>query len=137
LNLNCGINEVQDKMRIYSNTLISWPHGLHLFQAARMYPGRWHNYYLYRVRQTNPLEFITYSPINLLQENRQYYCYDRFYRDLRPEKLGNSLELVSVHNKTVSFGEELWVHIPKYIKVNDIIAINHTFPTGVPSICLH
>jgi hypothetical protein len=64
-------------------------------------------------------------------------CYDRFYRDLRPEKLGNSLELVSVHNKTVSFGEELWVHIPKYIKVNDIIAINHTFPTGVPSICLH
>ena len=124
-------------MRIYSNTLISWPHGLHLFQAARLYPGRWHNYYLYRVKQINPLEIITYSPINILQENRQYYCYDRFYRDLRPEKFGNSLELVSVNNKIIPFDDKLCIYIPKQIEINDIIAVNHNYPIERPSINYH
>ena len=99
-------------MRIYSNTLLSWPQTLHVFQAARIYPG--------------PLVLTTYSPIDFLQENCQYYCYDKYYRDESCEKYGNRFEMVSVAN------QETWVHIPKNAGATDIIVVQNDRVSGYP-----
>ncbi len=105
-------------MRIYSNTFLAWPHVLHLSQQAYLYPGRWQNYYMYRVRQYNPLMIKTYSPIELLQENRHYYCFNHFHRYTRLERAGNKCE-----NSIINNNLETWVYIPKYAEKGDIIVI--------------
>jgi hypothetical protein len=117
-------------MRIYSNTLLSWPQALHVFQAARIHPGRWLNYYFYKIERVQPLVLTTHSPIEFLQENCQYYCYDKYYRDKRLEKYGNTCELVSDTN------QQIWVHIPKVAGANDIIVVRNDSAKGfsVPSL---
>ncbi len=65
--------------------------------------------------------------------NRQYYCYDNFYRDKRPEELGNSWEMVTVNNKSPPFPEELWINIPKASENNDIIVIKPTLINDEPN----
>ncbi len=117
-------------MRIFSSVLLSWPQVLHVSNAARVYPGRWQNYYVYRIATVNPTQIISYSPIELLQKNREFYCYDRFHRDIRPEALGNVTEIVTVNNKPST---ELWITIPKAVEKNDIIAIHSTIHFGHPS----
>jgi hypothetical protein len=107
-------------MRIFSNILLSWPQVLHVSNAARLYPGRWQNYYIYRIMQRDPAEIISYSPIRLLQENREFYCYDRLHRDTQSEALGTESEMVTVNNTPPT---ELWITIPKAAKKNDVIAI--------------
>lgn len=121
-------------MRLYSNTILSWPSALHAFQASRLYPGRWHHYYFYKIQDINPLVLTTYSPIDLLQENCQYYCYDKYYRDKRLEQYGNTLVAANIHNQQSTFGKETWIHIPKCAEVNDVIAIRNNNVTGLPSI---
>ena len=113
-------------MRIYSNTLLSCPQTLHVFQAARIYPGRWLNYYFYKVERVQPLVLTTYSPIDFLQENCQYYCYNKYYRDESYEKYGNRFEMVSVAN------QETWVHIPKNAGATDIIVVRNDRVSGYP-----
>lgn len=120
-------------MRLYSNTILSWPSALHAFQAARLYPGRWHHYYLYKIQHINPLVLTTYSPIELLQENCQYYCYDKYYRDKRLEQYGNTFEMVSIANQEPDFGKETWVHIPKVAGATDVIVIRNDTAVGFPS----
>jgi hypothetical protein len=120
-------------MRLFSNTKLSWPQTLHLFQAARLYPGRWQNYYLYRIEIIEPVCLTTHSPIELLQENSKYYCYDKYSRDKRPEKFGNNFRLISVLNKEPKFGIENWGHIPKVAEPYDIIAIQNDTLVGYPS----
>lgn len=112
-------------MRIYSNTILSWPKTLHIFQESRIYTGRWNNYYFYRISDIKPLTIYSYSPMELLQENRKYYCYDQFYRDKRIEKIGNIYEKVYVSKKEHPFVKELSVNIPKTIEKDDIIVIKH------------
>jgi|LauGreDrversion4_2_1035121.scaffolds.fasta_scaffold321867_1 hypothetical protein len=120
-------------MRIHSNTLLSWPQVLHAFQAARLYQGRWMNYYFYKINSTQPLILTTHSPIEFLQENCQYYCYDNYYRDKRFEQYGNSFELVNVCNKDPQFAQETWVYVPKTTEPDDIIVIRNDTAFGYPS----
>lgn len=119
---------------MFSNTLLTWPQSLHAFQAARLYPGRWHHYYFYKVYNTQPLVLTTNSPLEFLQENCQYYCYDKYYRDTRLEQYGNQFELVSMTNKESEFAQENWVYIPKAIEINDIIVIRNPTANGTPSV---
>jgi hypothetical protein len=121
-------------MRIYSNTLLSWPTALHVTQTARIYPGRWLNYYSYKISNIEPLVLTTHSPIELLQENCKYYCYDKYYRDCRPEVFGNTLEKINISNQHTEFGKETWAYIPKVADINDIIIIKSNINNGTPSI---
>jgi hypothetical protein len=120
-------------MRIYSNTLLSWPQTIHVFQAARLHPGRWLNYYFYRIERVQPLVLTTHSPIEFLQENCQYYCYDRYYRDKRLETYGNTFVSANIHHKQLGLGEETWVHIPKVAGATDIIVVRNDTALGFPS----
>lgn len=120
-------------MRIHSNTLLSWPQTLHVFQASRLYQGRWMNYYFYKINSTNPLILTTHSPIEFLQENCQYYSYDKYYRDKRIEQYGNSFELVNIKNKETEFAKETWVYVPKAAEPDDIIVVRNDTAIGYPS----
>ena len=112
-------------MRIYSNTLLSWPQLLHVSQVARLQarPGHWHNYYFYRVGARSPTNIITYSPITLLQEDRQYYCYDKLQRNKLPDSWGTVNEMIRINNDPLPFPTEQWVTIPYHAAANDIIVI--------------
>lgn len=121
-------------MRMFSNTLLSWPHTLHAFQAARLYPGRWHHYYFYKIYCRQPLILTTHSPIEFLQENCQYYCYDKYYRDKRIEQFGNEFTLISINSKETNFDVETWGYIPKGAETNDIIVIQSPCAIGTPSV---
>lgn len=123
-------------MRIYSKTPLSWPIVLHVAQAARLYPGRWQNYYFYRVKIREPTLILqTYSPLELLQENSHFYCYDRYNRDKQLEKLGNELTMTYIENSP-PFTEN-YTYVPKPLTNNDILVIRSDFTTGVPGINLH
>ena len=126
------IREICNKMRLYSNTILSWPQVLHAFQVARVYPGQWHYYYFYKIQTINPLILTTHSPIELLQENCNYYCYDKYYRDKRFEKYGNIVVSANIHNKQIRLGEETWVYIPKMAEVDDIIVVQSDTTVGNP-----
>ena len=126
------IREICNKMRLYSNTILSWPQVLHAFQVARVYPGQWHYYYFYKIQTINPLILTTHSPIELLQENCNYYCYDKYYRDKRFEKYGNIVVSANIHNKQIRLGEEIWIHIPKMAEVDDIIVVQSDTTVGYP-----
>ena len=120
-------------MRIYSNTFLAWPQILHLSQLARLYPGRWQNYYMYRIIHNDQLMLKTYSPVELLQENRHYYCYNNcynnYYRYTRLETTGNKYQ-----NSIINNNLETWVYIPKFAEDNDIIVIKSDItPTGAIS----
>lgn len=65
--------------------------------------------------------------------NSHYYCYDKYYRDTRPEQLGNECVMVTINNKAPPFPEELWINIPKGCENNDIIAIQTNSHNGQPS----
>jgi hypothetical protein len=68
--------------------------------------------------------------MEFLQENCQYYCYDKYHRDKRLEKYGNTRELVSDAN------QDIWVHIPKVAGATDIIVVRNDSANGfsVPSL---
>jgi hypothetical protein len=117
-------------MRIYSSSILSWTQVLHVYNASRLYSGRWQNYYFYRIKDINPLRIITYSPLNLLQEDRQYFCYYKLHRDKRSETFGNVSELISNPNM---FDETL-VRIPKYTEPNDLLVIHDIRPAGYQSL---
>lgn len=112
-------------MRIYSCTLLSWPEILHVSQIARfqLSSGRWHNYYFYKVAARAPTNIITYSPISLLQENREYYCYERLLRNKLADSWGNVNEIVTVNNRSHPFPTEVWSIIPYHIAANDVIVV--------------
>lgn len=101
-------------MRIYSNKLLSLPHIIHtLHNAKPPTTGRWGNLYFFHIQNVNPLILTAYSSVNLLQENRKYYCYDNFYRNKQVERLGNISEIIS----------ETPVYIPKASMTNDVIIV--------------
>ena len=111
-------------MYIYSNKLLSWPQVLHVAHAATIYPGRWNNnYYFFRIKMRHPTQIITYSPISLLDKGRYYYCYDRFYRNRGPEKVGNISESVDMYDLKTRSCQEKVISIPRDISSNDIILI--------------
>jgi hypothetical protein len=122
-------------MRIYSNTLLSWPIALHISQTSRIYPGKWFNYHYYKISNIHPLIINTYSPIELLQENCKYYCYNKYYRDKRSEIFHNTFKIVNNFNQKSDFGKETWIYIPKIIEINDIIVIKkNKTPNIYPSL---
>ena len=120
-------------MRIFSNIPLSWPQVLHVSQAARLSPGRWHNYYLYKLTHIRPHILTTNSPLELLQENCLYYCYDKYHRDQRLEQFGNEFTMISINGKEPELGIETWGYIPKTAEPNDIISIRSFNHTGYPS----
>jgi hypothetical protein len=108
---------------------MAWPQVLHLSQVARLYPGHWQNYYMYCVKHCDPLMLKTYSPIELLQVNRHYYCYNYFYKYTHLERSGNKYQ-----NSIINNNLETWVYIPKCAEDNDIIVIKSDItPTGAIS----
>ena len=111
------------KMRIYSNTLLSWPQILHVSTTARLHVGRWQNYYFYRMNSRAPTNIITYSPISLLQEDREYYCYDRLQRNKLHDSWGNVNEMVTINNQSRFLPTKLCITIPYHAAANDVIVI--------------
>ena len=91
------------------------------------------NYYFYKINHVQPLVITTHSPIEFLQENCQYYCYDKYYRDKRLEQYGNTFEMVSIANQEPDFGKETWVHIPKVAGATDVIVVRNDTAVGFPS----
>ncbi len=120
-------------MRIYSNTLLSWPQAIYVFQTARLYPGRWRKYYYYRIDNIAPLSLTTYSPIELLQENCQYYCYHNYHRDKQAEAFNNTFKIISILNNKPQFGRKSWVYIPKVAEPCDIIVIRDDITFDIPN----
>ena len=124
-------------MKIYSNILISWPQRLHIFQQSRLYPGSWFNrYHIYRVQNIQPLTIRSYSPINLLQENRKYYCYNNFHRDEYTECFGNIYTPILM-NAASNNNITIYTYIPKYIEDNDILYIYHVIPNIIKPYLSH
>jgi hypothetical protein len=121
-------------MRIYSNTVLSWPQVIHVFQIARLYPGRWQNYYFYKINRVQPYILNTNSPLELLQENCKYYCYEKYTRDKHLEEFGNRFEILSVPNKGSEVGSKTWGYIPKVACANDIIVVQNDTAAGYPSV---
>jgi hypothetical protein len=120
-------------MRLYSNTLLYLPQVVYAFRFGPLYPGRWNNYYFYYIKNRTPLVLHTYSPLELLQENNHYYCYDNFHRDTRLERSDNAFEIVTVHNQPDNFGKETYVSIPKNSMSDDILLVKIDKPR-LPSI---
>jgi hypothetical protein len=121
-------------MRLYSNTLLYLPQIVYYFRWAARHPGQLNNYHFYCIKNRSPLVLHTYSPLEFLQENNHYYCYDSFYRDTRLERSGNVFEVVTVHNQPTDFGKETYVYIPKNAKNDDFILVKNDRPVGRPSI---
>jgi hypothetical protein len=113
------------EMRIYSNKLLSLPHIIHtLHNAKPPTAGRWGNLYFFHIQHVQPLMITAYSSVNLLQENRKYYCYDNFYRNKQVERLGNTPEIIS----------EIPVYIPKASMSNDVIIVSDDNPSDAQSL---
>jgi len=113
------------EMRIYSNKLLSLPHIIHtLHNAKPPTAGRWGNLYFFHIQHIQPLVLTAYSSVNLLQENRKYYCYDNFYRNKPIEKLGNTFEMIY----------EIPVYIPKASMSNDVIIVSNDNPSDHASL---
>jgi hypothetical protein len=109
-------------MRLYSDTPLKFLQVPLINQVARVYPGRWNNYFLYNIKHIHPLQFQTYSPIDLLCMNRKYYCYDLFGRDKRIEIHGNRQESVAIDTYALLDGETP-IYVPRYASPEDIIVI--------------
>jgi hypothetical protein len=104
-------------MKLYSNILLSWPQTLHLFQIARFYPGQWYNYHFYKISNIDPFFLVSHSPIQFLENNYKYYCYNKIYRNKQSEIFGNSFQIINISNN------ETWGYIPKNAEINDMIVI--------------
>jgi hypothetical protein len=111
-------------MRLYSNTILTWPQVVHAFQIARLYPGNWNNYYFYRIKRVQPLILHTNSPVGLLQENYQYYCYTNYLRDKKLEMIGNKRNSVTVQNQEMDYNET-FIYVPKSLGVDDVIVLHN------------
>jgi len=112
-------------MRIYSNILLSLPHIVHVLHTP--YTGRCGNLYTFNVRSGHTS--ITVRPfIELLQENRKYYCYDTFYRNKYIEKFGNISRTISEKN--------MCIYIPHFSMADDIFVIKDDKPSQIPSVNL-
>lgn len=112
-------------MRIYSNILLSLPHIVHVLHTP--YTGRCGNLYTFNVRSGHTS--ITARPfIELLQENRKYYCYDTFYRNKYIEKFGNISRNISKKNTCI--------YIPQFSMADDIFVIKDDKPSQIPSVNL-
>ncbi len=90
-------------MRIYSNKLLSWPQIIHVSQAARLHSGKWLKYYFYNIQSVKPLEIHTHSPLQLLAENRYYYCYDNNVRSIEKELSGNYIIFLDTELRTIYY----------------------------------
>jgi len=116
-------------MRIFSNVSLPHSHVKYLLENTKYSHTFCDLYsiktYLYRVVNTNPIHLYTYSPVLHLEEDRKYYCYDKFNRDVRPELLGNTWDVATVEglNQYLDFGQSFWIYYPAAAKENDIIVI--------------
>jgi hypothetical protein len=115
-------------MRIYSSIKLSSSKLFYLSNAGRVYPGRWMDNYLYLIKSKEPNKIITYSPVDLLQENRNYYCYNKSGIYKRCESRKNVCEMTTINNK-----QELIIYIPKCVEPDDMILIHSPVPTGYQS----
>jgi phosphatidate phosphatase APP1 len=80
--------------RIYSNVILNWPRRIHLFQAARLCAGDWNEYHLYRITNAEPFRYISKSPLQILETNRQYYCYDLMGYNKNMTRFGNKYSYI-------------------------------------------
>jgi hypothetical protein len=112
-------------MRIYSNTLLSLPHIVHVLNKP--YTGQWGNLYTFNVKAGNT--FITLRPfIHLLEKDRKYYCYDTFYRNKHIEKFGNISRIITEKNTCI--------YIPQFSMVDDIFIIKDDTQSPLHSVNL-
>jgi hypothetical protein len=110
-------------MKLYSNIILSWPQMLHLSQRARIYSGKWNDYYFYKILQINPIIIHTYSPIELLQENIDYYCYNKYQRFKHLEEFGNKVEIITINDNKIN-SNKFYAYLPRTAVTNDVILIH-------------
>ena len=67
-------------MKLYSNTLLTWPSALHLSTMSRIHQGKWFDYHIYKITCVKPLIINSYSSITKLRDNHTYYCYYKYNR---------------------------------------------------------
>jgi len=106
-------------MPIYTDLMLSWPQCLQVFQQARLYPGRWFNYNIYRISRVNPLQIHSYSPINLLEENRGYHYY-KIFEGCSPVHCDNVTWKYIVNKE----GMPLQLYLPEHMLPGDIIVVS-------------
>jgi hypothetical protein len=107
-------------MRIFSNIVLNWPQLLHVNQVSRLYSGKLGDYQIFRVSMIEPLKINSYSPLNLLEENRPYFCYHNFLRD-RTTNNQNKHVLINDSHRTY------FIYVPETVGFNDIIIIHSDF----------
>jgi hypothetical protein len=116
-------------MRIFSNVSLPHSHVKYLLHNStyshtfcELYTV---NTYLYRIVHTRPIRLYTYSPKLHLEKDRKYYCYDKFYRDVRPELLGNTtdISLFEGLKQDSTLCEEFWIYYPVAAESGDLIVI--------------
>jgi hypothetical protein len=108
--------------------LLSWPQIIHVSHAARITSGRWLQYNFYNVIHHKPLELHTRCPIENLNENWYYYCYDNYNNRPKLESRINSYT-VYYQNK-----EPYMIYYPSNIKSGDCIVIRDEHPYNPDSI---
>ena len=111
-------------MRIFSNTHLYWSHVQLLKCIARHHPGYAMGMYLYRIqdiRQTAQRPYAqleTYSPLEVLQQSRPYYCYHSlgFQRS-------KHFTCTSRYWLTLPGSKEISIYLPSSVTHHDVVAV--------------
>lgn len=139
-------------MKVYSNIPLSWPSLLHMYTVPRLSLHPWNNYHFYKIISSYPVKINNISPIKLLTNNIDYYCYFNvvdwkyqhkshnylvniklnMYNEVDIEKNKEKVSNMYVKAKCNNF-ENNYIYIPKCIEQDDLIVIkDFTSNTHVP-----
>lgn len=112
-------------MRIFSNIHLHWTKVQVITCVARRYPGYVMGIYLYRIKDTIPTTRLeTHAPLDLLRENRLYYCYHRIGFRQGTQFPTNSMYKVFLPNEGCAE-----IYLPYSISSEDVIAVqDHIHP---------
>ncbi len=111
-------------MRIFSNTHLHWSDIQLLKCVARRYPGYALGMYLYRIQDlqhTSPrpvAQLETYAPLEVLEQNRPYYCYHSL-----GFRRGKQFTSTSRYWVTLPGNKESEIYLPSSVTHHDILAV--------------
>lgn len=107
-------------MRIFSNTHLHWGEVQLLKCVARRYPGYAMGMYLYRIQDLRrgiphfSASVDTHAPLDVLQENRPYYCYH-----MGKHFTTNARYWVSLRQEECNYE----IYLPSSVTCKDVIAV--------------
>ena len=106
-------------MRIFSNIHLHWSEVQVIKCVARCYPGYAMGMYLYRITCMKPrTQLDTHAPLDILRENRPYYCYHSIGFRRGKHFTTNSTYQVSLTNE--GYTE---IYLPSSVSSEDVIAV--------------